>query len=549
MNAQRDAIGLNGTWAFAWLGDAVLSDVPTDSLVFDETMPVPGCFDAMPRYLGRRGVAAYRREIAGAAGRRSRLRLDGVHHTCRVVLNGRTVGTHHGGFVPVCIDLGVLDDRPHDLVVLVDNRFDSVSSPLHCEYFDWYHHGGITRGVWLEHLPDAYVERIEVHTLDHRSKAVRVSLHTAGQGEGDWSLSLAGVARGGGRCTAGDRIDCEFRADDLGLWSCETPTLHALTAAFGDDRVALQTGLRTIAVDGSELLLNGEPIRLHGVCRHELHPISGHAASPLQLQQDIDLLRELGANFVRGSHYPQHPAFLELCDRNGILVWSEGIAWQPRVEHLTDAGFLAAHDRHLDAMVHAAQHHPCIVMWGLFNEGDSDAEAAVPAYEAGLARLRDLDGSRPVTYATHRPFSDRCFALADVIAVNTYPGWYGSSIDQASEQLDAIADEFDRHPEARGKPRIVSEIGAGAIYGWRDPHGARWSEAYQARLLGTVLPALCDPAGRWNGVSIWQFSDVRTSEAVAKALNRPRGFNNKGLVDEYRRKKDAFAVVARAFRS
>lgn len=548
MNLRRASECLNGTWDFAWLGEVDLLGVDPAAITFAAAMPVPGCFDALPAWEGRRGVAAYRVALVGDATRRSRLVLDSVHHTCRVLLDGQDVGGHHGGFVPFALDLGKLDAAPHRLVVLVDNRFDAQRSPLHGEYFDWYHYGGIARGARVERLPGLWIERVRFTTLDHATRRVRIELDTAGHGQAEWSIDLAGRFRAQGRAEAGQTVACELVADGLPLWSCSSPCLHRLDVSVGEDCGVLEVGLRTVKIDGNRILLNGEAVQLCGVCRHEVHLTTGHAVTPMQLHQDLQLLQELNVNFVRGSHYPQHPAFLELCDRAGILVWSEGIAWNPRVEHLTDPNFTESHLAHLDEMVHASQHHPCIVLWGVFNEGDSNFPASRPAYEAALARLRQLDASRPVTFASHRPLVDVCLDLADVIAINTYPGWYDGTIESATAHLDRIADYLDAHEGARGKPRIISEIGAGALYGWRDPHGARWSETYQARLFEAVLPGLCDPGGRWNGVSLWQFSDIRTSEATSIILGRPRGFNNKGLVDEYRRKKEAFSSVARIFR-
>jgi len=165
--------------------------------------------------------------------------------------------------------------------------------------------------------------------------------------------------------------------------------------------------------------------------------------------------------------------------------------------------------------------------------------------------LRALDPTRLVTYASMHPFDDVNLDLVDVVSINCYPGWYAQDkelVAPASEivpRLDAIRISLAE----RGlgdKPFIVSEIGAGAIYGWRDPLHAHWSEEYQEEYLRTI----CQEAKRnpaIAGLALWQFCDCRTY-ASARALMRPRAFNNKGTLDEYRRPKLAYRAVRDIFR-
>jgi beta-glucuronidase len=187
-------------------------------------------------------------------------------------------------------------------------------------------------------------------------------------------------------------------------------------------------------------------------------------------------------------------------------------------------------------------------MWGILNESHSMVEGCRPAYEALLGRIRSLDPTRPVTYASNHPFDDLCLDLVDVISINCYPGWYVGEIPDIPEFLDSVVERLDETGQG-DKPLIVSEIGAGAIPGWRDWNGARWTEQYQVRLLETVIRHLFVERDRAAGISLWQFCDCRTSEAGFKIMRRPRGFNNKGIVDEYRRPKLAYQAVKALFHS
>ena len=158
-------------------------------------------------------------------------------------------------------------------------------------------------------------------------------------------------------------------------------------------------------------------------------------------------LRDMGCNFVRGSHYPQDPRFLDLCDEAGICVWNEAIGWQHPLEHLEDPHFVNAELAHIDEMVAMSANHPSVIMWGILNESHSMVEGCRPAYEALLGRLRALDPTRPVTYASNHPFDDLCLDLVDVIAINCYPGWYVGEIARHPR-----VPGLDRGPPGRDRP-------------------------------------------------------------------------------------------------
>ncbi len=563
-NRQRRVTSLDGLWEFAWLGDLDPDGVDVTALTFDEVMVVPGCFDAAPARAGQRGLTAYRRIITLDTGiGHGRIVFGGVHHWCRVFLNGVPLRDHAGGFTRFAVDLDDAVRGTAELVVLVDNRFDADRVPLHLEYFDWYHYGGITRGVELHQLGALWIEDVRVETVEIEPPTVRVRIryradappspdHITGPvnitGGTRLELALDGhvlvsetldIAPGFGT------LERTLEVPGAELWSPSDPHLHRLEARLGDDDVLTRIGIRQVTVHDRQILINGEPVRLLGFNRHEAHPQFGHAVPEAVMLADIQQLRDMGCNFVRGSHYPQDPRFLELCDAHGICVWNEAIGWQHTAEHLTDDRFVESQLQHIDEMVSDAYNHPSAIMWGILNESHSHDPACRPAYEALLGRLRELDATRPVTYASNHPFDDVCMDLVDIVSVNCYPGWYGNEIEDIPAEIDRIVAHVDA--TQRTKPFILSEIGAGAIYGWRDAHAARWTEPYQSRLLETVIRHLFIDRDFAAGLAIWQFCDCRTSEAVYKILGRPRGFNNKGVVDAYRRPKQAYDVVKRLF--
>ena len=178
------------------------------------------------------------------------------------------------------------------------------------------------------------------------------------------------------------------------------------------------------------------------------------------------------------------------------------------------------------------------------NEGDSDAATARAGYQTLLAHVRELDPTRPVTYASHKHLDDRCFDLADIVALNIYPGWYFGSIAQVPGWIDDLIERLDAQGNS-SKPIIISEIGAGSVPGWRDEHNERWTEQYQAQLLEMVIGHLFVDRRRVCGLSVWLYNDLRTPASV----RRPRSYNDKGVVDEYRRPKMAYHAVKCQFQS
>lgn len=251
--------------------------------------------------------------------------------------------------------------------------------------------------------------------------------------------------------------------------------------AVSSDTMVVRFGLRVVSTAGRAILLNGRPVKLKGFNRHDLYPGLGPALPVSQYAADLDLLqRSLRGNFVRGAHYPQDGRFLDLCDERGVLVWNEALAWGNWAPTLTDPTFMAAELGTAAAMLASSANHPSIILWGFFNEGQSDSAEAVPSYASMAAAFR-ADRSRLVTWASNRKSRDLALEHADVVSFNSYPGWYGGGAETVVASWEADAEWVASHwPD---KPFIISETGAGGIYRNRSSNltsPSRWSEDYQA---------------------------------------------------------------------
>jgi beta-glucuronidase len=521
---------------------------------------VPSAFDASPQYSGRRGSAAYFRRIHIPAGRGARLMFGAVSIRARVFVDGVRLKDHACGYAPFHVDVPPSSSEWRDLIVLVDNRFDFARAPMHEPYFDFYQYGGIIREVALHTLPPSgrFIERVEVtpSPSGYREGEISAAVFLAGAegmtvrlstriDDGDVREHTVKVEQG--------RTVIPLRVPEPTLWSPEYPNLHRLHVVLGEDEDDMEVsfGLRRIESRAGRIWLNGEPIRLIGYNRHEWDANCGPATPVQKMAHDLDHLRNLGCNFVRGAHYPHDQRFLDLCDEMGLLVWEENLGWQQHERALTDTTYRKHHAQTLRAMIGASFNHPCVIMWGFLNECDSHEPYSDTLFHESATLVRELDPSRLLSYAAIavRSAKDRHFHLADVISINVYPGWYNcEDVEEPLELVQPMIDKLFETVDGRGfsdKPVLVSEIGAEGLYGYHDLHKDFYSEEYQAALIERAICSSLEHP-RCSGIALWQFSDVR-SYGGGRALLRPRTFNNKGTVDEFRRPKMAYWKVRELF--
>ncbi|HEX3000517.1 MAG TPA: glycoside hydrolase family 2 TIM barrel-domain containing protein [Armatimonadota bacterium] len=554
----RRAVNLDGAWEFAWLGEANLPAIDPASLVFDEVEAVPGVFDSGVNRPGARGTGVYRRVIpfAAPAGKTLRLHLGGLGLWGRVWWDGECLGDVELPYSGYTFDITANGAASHELVIAVDNRFDPERTPLFPPYSDFYAYGGIYRSVELEELPSFRVERVRVQTVDLAAARVRLEIRLAGDVPDEVAYRLAFDNGDAESLVARPRdgvIQLERSIPGAQPWTPEHPELHTVQVAVDNDTIIERFGLRTVAAHDGAIWLNGEQVRLRGVNRHEAHPQLGPAQPTALLAEDVRLIKEMGCNFVRAVHYPHTPAFLDLCDQMGLLVWEESMGWQLGEREFTSARARAQMVEQTRRMVSDHINHPSIIFWAFLNESASDHPSAVPVYREITQAIRAEDSTRLVTWASNRHERDRCFEFADVVSLNFYPGWIHPISDWQTSNLTMVAPYlaemagFCSRPGLEGKPLLVSEIGACGMYGCHDREHAQWSEEFQADYCDAVCQAiLADP--RYTGVAFWQFCDTRSYVQAGNIRCKPLGYNYGGLVDRYRRPKLAYDVVAKQFR-
>jgi beta-glucuronidase len=528
---------LNDLWEFAFYPDRTLDNLELEDVCFTDKLPVPAAFDTFPKTLGKRGVGVYRHKVRNIAGTNAMLEFEAVSFACKVWVDGVCLCEHFCGYTPFEVMVPPSDSDVREIVVMTENRFDFERIPLHEHYFDFYQYGGIIRPVWFHHLPAHPLSDIRVEVTDLEKGNLRVS----GQLHPGLSVSAEildePIPPVRGKAGADGRFELNLTIQKPRLWSPADPALYRVQVFTDTDDCILRFGFREVKASGKEVFLNGEPLRLFGFNRHEYFPNYGPSTPYIQQVMDLKLLKACGSNFVRGSHYPQSQLFLDLCDEEGLLVWEESLGWGQDSRQLTHPLFLEHHQFALEEMVRRSFHHPSVIIWGFLNEGPTDEDCFLPVLKQVRSYFREHGGNRLFAYASNRIERDRYFAEVDLICVNLYPGWYGA--EGHSAPLSLIPKdfaEFIAHLEACGlgdKPLLVSEIGCEALYGVRDEMCDFHSEDYQRAYLATVCKEVKDNA-RFLGVCIWHFSDARTRE---HSVGRTRGYNNKGVFDEYRRPK------------
>lgn len=543
----RTVRSLEGMWKFETL-DAK-SDVTE--------MPVPGAWETDPQLASYRGKAVYTKEIS--AGGNVRFVFEGVSHTCEVSLDGKQLGTHYGAYGAFDFIVKDLPEGKHTLAVQVDNSFHEHSA-LHISN-DYYSYGGITRPVQAESLGDAYIRGMHITTVKKdgvwqaQVELTLVNL-TDGQQEYEAAVSLAGAGvstdvtlKPEETTTVNLTLSCP-EAEDYCLMGDPDgkPALYTVKAVLTRDGETVddlidRTGFREVKVSGKDILFNGKKIRIKGFNRHEDYAEFG-CAVPLQaMVRDVELMKQCGANAVRTCHYPNDQRFLDLCDEAGMLVWTEAHARGLSEEQMRHPDFAWEEELTVREMVEQDFNHPSIFVWGLMNECASHTEYGASFYKKFIDLIHRLDSSRPVSYASCHFDDDLCLGLEDIVSYNMYPRWYTDA--SVSETLKAQK-EYINSAGGAGKPLIITEIGAGAVYGYRTETEDKWSEEYQAKALTEQLnTVLSDPDA--TGCFIWQFADVRIAAGKRWFSSRPKSQNNKGVVDMYRRKKLAFAAVSEIY--
>jgi beta-glucuronidase len=496
----------------------------------------------------------------GWAERRVLLRFGSVNYHATVWLNGEMLGEHEGGHLPFVLDATrAVRSESNRLVVRVEselrpdrvppgnvpkNPSDSFSAQYPDTAFDFFPYAGIQRPVLLFTLPD---EPIVDVTLSTTLSADRARLAVAVEALADGARVRA-TLRGFDTETAAEAsvanglAALELDVASARLWAPGAPNLYELAVELVRneqvvDRVTLAVGLRTVAVDGTRLLVNGRPVYLRGFGRHEDFPVVGRGLIPPVVVKDYALLRWIGANSFRTTHYPYSDEMLDLADRLGFLVISE----TPAVGLFFAAEGL---ERRLALcrsmtreLVARDKNHPSVIAWSLANEPHSRRPEAHAFFAELIGLARELDPSRLVTLVSYVGTDETSFDLCDFVCVNRYNGWYTES-GRIADGMKLLSEDLDRIHARYQKPLVLSEFGADALPGMHAEPPEMFTEEYQAEMIASIIQVLREKP-YVAGEHVWNLCDFKTGQAI----HRVGGINYKGVFTRDRRPKQAARML------
>jgi beta-glucuronidase len=551
-SAGRKSESLSGRWRFAadWYDScrraswykAPLRDAESRPLPVDWDweswgfMDVPSCWNLeRAELLYFEGSGLYYRPFRyrpEREGERAFLRFEGVQYRCTVFLNGACLGTHDGGSTPFCAEITETVREDNKLIVVAEARRRSDRVPS--ENTDWFNYGGLYRDVLLLRTPAAFVKDFFLRLTPGRRDEISLDVEIdgwAGGGEARFSVpelkleAAVPISEGRGKIRV---------AASPELWSPERPRLYEIEVSYGHDLVRDRIGFREIKAEGGEILLNGKPIFLKGICLHEDRLDTGKTTDEASIRAAISHLRELHGNYLRLAHYPHDERFARIADEEGVLLWEEvPVYWA--IEFANPSTYEDAENQ-LAELVSRDRNRASVVIWSVGNE-NADSDERLSFMSRLAAKARALDGTRPVSAAClidHEKLAiaDRLAEDLDIIGINEYYGWYDPDFSKLGRILE------NSKP---AKPVVICEFGADARSGERGSVQDMWTEDYQARLYERQIEVF--RSCRYiKGTTPWILYDFR----CPRRLNRyQEGFNRKGLVDADRKtKKLAFGVLA-----
>jgi beta-glucuronidase len=421
--------------------------------------------------------------------------------------------------------------------------------------YDFFPYAGVHRPVLLYSVPPVFIDDATVATaIDGKDGVVSVKVSAGG-------FTGKGNARLNGQDTpltfTGGVAAATIRVASAQFWSPETPRLYPLTLSLLDakgtvDTYTVDVGIRTVEVRGDQLLLNGQPVKLKGFGKHEDFPVNGRGLNVPLIVRDYELLRWVGANSFRTSHYPYSEESMMLADKLGVLVIDEIPAVSLNFADTEDliAKRLQQCTLALKELVARDKNHASVIMWCVANEpmaGNPMAGGAAPAatgagttfFQTLYKTVRELDTTRPITLVGVQGGPPEWLGIFDVVCINRYYGWYwlGGRLDEA---MPAFEKELDALHGAYRKPIIVTEFGADTIAGLHSQPEEMWSEEYQADMLERYLEA-ADRRPFVAGMHVWNFADFKTGQGIIRA----GGINMKGVFTRDRRPKMAAHALRR----
>ena len=488
------------------------------------------------------------------------LHFGATFYKSRVWLNGNAIGEHEGGHTEYWIDISSLVQRVNFLAVELNNQPTAQTIPGWAMklagskniWYDWWHYGGIVRDVWLSVTGPVMIRRQQIRSRVVASAAeisdqVFLENHSAKSARVQVAIKAWPPDGSAATATAAQELDLPpgahdavltLRLDPVQLWYLDLPRVYRLQADLLDasgrvvDSRTDGFGVRTISLRDRKFYLNGEPVRLTGMARHEDSPWAGLAEDRDTIRHDYDDMKNLQMTLTRPVHYPQPPAVLDYCDRHGILLIPEIPVWQFSEQQLSDPKVIALAQQMVREMIEQDFDHPSIFAWSTCNESSTDTPGGIAYFKTMYDFIKSLDPDRYVSYADDRiAFVEdprkNAASMADFVMWNEYFGtWHGpeSALPAAIERIRR------NYPD---KPVIVSEFGVAGVFA----PDAEAGDKLRVQILRDQMTMFSRQD--WiAGALFWCYQDYKSHRNLWPG--ETEGIVNTGVVDENRQRRPSY---------
>lgn len=569
----RSVYSLNGIWAFKQGNNDVQSLLDTD-----EVMVVPSSFNDIVvdkekrRFVGDNWYELMVAIPAVSDDEELVVRFGSVTHQAMVYADGQLIGKHKGGFTPFeCLvpsELYGLDQ--FRLTVCANNELNYTTLPVGNyseevdengqivktvkENFDFFNYAGIQRNVHLYKRPKNRVDDIVIRTeLNNELTQAVVHVEVATVGQYD-SIRIHIFNQEGQEL--GLLENGRIVIDNPRLWEILDAYLYTAKVELFDGESLLDTyceqfGLRSVAVENGQFFINGKPFYFKGFGKHEDTFINGRGFNEAANLMDLNLLKDIGANSFRTSHYPYSEEMMRLADRLGIVVIDEVPAvglfqlFNAALNLTGDSDEVKntwevmqtkdAHELVIDELIARDKNHPSVVMWVVANEPAGHEKGARAYFEPLIQRMRDRDPSnRPVTLVnimTATPDKDEVMDLVDVVCLNRYYGWYAAHGDLKMAEK-GLRKELETWQELYpDKPILITEYGADTLPGLHSMWDIPYTEEFQVDYYD-MNHRVFDSISNVVGEQVWNFADFETTVGLIRIQG-----NHKGLFSRNRQPK------------
>lgn len=534
-------------------------------------------------------------------GKNISLRFDCATHRAVVFVNGEKIVTHEGGFLPFTARINhVVNWNGYNrVVVCLNNELSYATLPagstkvfsdgtkMSKPFFDFYNYAGLQRPVRLVVTPkDEIVDFAVNHVLEGADSITEYAVTTASGdavSDGADDVVSAGsndvVSADSNNVVSADSDDVvsagsnikvlvrvydenhnlaaeasgekgKIRIPNVRLWEVRNAYLYTFRILLMDqetlvDEYEEEIGIRTVEVRNTDILINNKPVYLKGFGKHEDSEINGRGFNLAVVKRDFELMKWIGANSFRTSHYPYAEEIIQMADREGFLVIDEvaAVGFFESLMNFMEASTgkqteffsrdivqtetKANHKAALCELIARDKNHACVIAWSLMNEPETTSDSAVPYFKEIFELARELDPQkRPRTFAmvmNSTPDACKCYSFSDILSLNRYYGWYNRGGYEMKEAKELFIREMDQWKELHlNKPFLFTEFGADTMVGVHKLPSVMWSEEYQEEYLRMQFEVF-DSYDFVKGEQVWNFADFQTTEGIMRVNGNKKG--------------------------